>query len=274
MAQHDDAGRLEQRELAAELAADRTAGTGHQHRLTGRELADLGHVGADRLAPQQVLDLHLAERRNGHATGEDIEHPRHRTRPRTGRVCRVHHFAHHLPGRARHRDDHFLRRELLDEAGQVLERTKHRQVEHPVPVLSPVIVDEPDRLQADLRVAQQFLADQLPGRPGPHDDDPLALRLRASLSAPREQPHAEARERDEDCGEKDVEEENGDGNASGYQAKRRKDERPCQHTGQPESTDCGDKSFNLDDARVPPEAFVDAGLIADGQTETGLITRR
>ena len=59
--QQDDLGRLQPGELAAELAADRAAGAGDQHRLAGGQHAHLLEVGLDRLAPEQVLDLDLAE---------------------------------------------------------------------------------------------------------------------------------------------------------------------------------------------------------------------
>ena len=119
--QQDEPGRLEPRELAAELAADRAAGAGDQHRLAGRQLADLRQVGDDRLPPQQVLDLHLPERRDRDAARQDVEHPRHGARTGPCRMRGLHHLAHDLSGRARHRDDHFLRGKFVDEVGQVLE---------------------------------------------------------------------------------------------------------------------------------------------------------
>ena len=55
-----DLRRLQPGQLAAELAADRPPGAGHQHGLAGGQCPDLLEVGLDRLAPQQVLDLDLA----------------------------------------------------------------------------------------------------------------------------------------------------------------------------------------------------------------------
>ncbi len=56
-----------------------------------------------------------------------------------------------------------------------LREPEHRQVEHPVAVLARVVVHEADRLQPDLRMAQQLLPDQLTRGAGTHDDHPLAL---------------------------------------------------------------------------------------------------
>ena len=122
--EHDDAGGLEAGELAAEFTADRAARPGHQDRLAGGQFAHLRHVGDDRLPPQQVLDLHLPQRGNRNAARQDIEHPRDGARPCARSMRRIDHLAHHLAGRAGHRDDDFLRGEFVDEVRQVLERRR------------------------------------------------------------------------------------------------------------------------------------------------------
>ena len=58
-----DLGRLEPGELAAELAADRPAGPGDEHRLAGGQHPHLLEVGLDRVAAEQVLNFDLAQRR-------------------------------------------------------------------------------------------------------------------------------------------------------------------------------------------------------------------
>ncbi len=54
--QHDQLGRGEATDLAAQLAADRTAGAGDEHPLAGHVVGDRVQVGVD-LAPTQQIDL-------------------------------------------------------------------------------------------------------------------------------------------------------------------------------------------------------------------------
>jgi hypothetical protein len=49
----------------------------------------------------------------------------------------------------------------------------HREIAEPVAVLGPIVVHEADRVEAELRVAQQLLDDDLTGGAGAHDEHPL-----------------------------------------------------------------------------------------------------
>ena len=53
--------RLHRRDLAAQLRADRAAGAGDEHDLAGQVGGDALQVDVDRVAPEHVLDAHLAD---------------------------------------------------------------------------------------------------------------------------------------------------------------------------------------------------------------------
>ncbi len=63
--------RLEPGDLARQLRADRAARAGDHDPLAGQEVPDLLLVEVDRLAAEEVLDLHVADARDLHLALED-----------------------------------------------------------------------------------------------------------------------------------------------------------------------------------------------------------
>ena len=74
--------RADARDLAAQLAADRAAGAGHEHDLAGEVCADALELHPHRLAAEDVLDAHLAQLARdlqlARAVPEQLEHGRRR----------------------------------------------------------------------------------------------------------------------------------------------------------------------------------------------------
>src|SRR5262249_55409168 len=68
----EDLPGLEARDLARELGADRATGAGHHDALAGEELADLRLVEVDRLAAEEILDLHVTDARHADLALEHV----------------------------------------------------------------------------------------------------------------------------------------------------------------------------------------------------------
>ena len=160
--------RADARDLAAELRADRSAGAGHEHDLAGEVGADALEIHPHRLAAEHVLDADLAQlagdaqlrrrrpaaartRSASSAPGFRAAGRRSTTRART------------VPGRRRDRDHDLVGLDLVEHPREVgvLGRAEHPQ---PVLVLEPalarIVVDEADRPQPQLRVADELAHDE------------------------------------------------------------------------------------------------------------------
>ena len=74
------------------------------------------------------------------------------------------------------------------------QRAEHRQVAHAVTVLGAVVVHEADRIEPQLRVAQQLLDDHLPGGAGADDQRATPVLEPAALPAPPDGTHGESRQ--------------------------------------------------------------------------------
>src|SRR6185437_8244503 len=72
VAKYDQHRGLELRQLPAELAPDRPAGAGNQNSAALAKVPDSGEVGLDRLAPEEVLDLDVAQGRWRCAAGQNV----------------------------------------------------------------------------------------------------------------------------------------------------------------------------------------------------------
>ena len=120
-----------------------------------------------------------------------------------------------------------------------------------------------DGAKADLRVAQQFLADELARRTGTGDDHALARGIRPARAAPGEEPDRKAWKDRHCAGEQDVQSQHRDGHT------RRDRPAPGQdHESQDDACDADqaggrDQAFHFDHARMPPETAIQAGEVAD-----------
>ena len=189
--QQDQAGRAEARHLARQLGADRAARTRHEHALAVQELGHLGQVQVHGLAPQQVLDAHVAHLGERRAAVLQVGKPGQRLHPDVRLDAEARDLAHHLRRQVRVRDDHDLDPLLLDHARQVGDAAEHLHALDQVAGEARIVVDEADRLQ-DLvaRGPAAHLGDQVHARvPRAHDDRaPGPQRHRPQHALAREPP--------------------------------------------------------------------------------------
>ena len=103
--EQDQPGRVEVVHLARELRPDRPTGSGDEDRPAGDELAQAPLVHDDRLAPQQVLHLDLADRRGPEPSGDQLVEGGHGPclEPRPRRLLDG--PPDHVAGRGRDRDE-------------------------------------------------------------------------------------------------------------------------------------------------------------------------
>ena len=133
------------------------------------------------LAAEHVLDADLA-----HVAGEVHRCPASssktvgsvRTRIPRSRHARTTSMR-SAPGRRGDRDDHLVGLGLVEDLRQLARRAAHAHAVDPQPLLERVVVDEADRVQAELRVARELLADLAAALAGA-DDQHGALAVAAS----------------------------------------------------------------------------------------------
>ena len=160
--EHDQLGRVEPRDLAAQLGADRAAGAGDQHPLAGEVRRDRPQVGVDHVAPEQVGDVDVADVGDRGTAGlEQLAGSRQHldVEPALRRS------AADLPDRlgacARDRDDRSARAGLVPDLGQVARRPHHRDAANAAVPLRGVVIDQADRAPLRAGVAAHGV-DQLP----------------------------------------------------------------------------------------------------------------
>src|SRR5207237_9041360 len=83
----------EPHELTTQLRADRSARARDEHRATRRKTADRVEIRLNGIATQKVFDLYLTQRRNAHATVENLEQAGHRSRAQPGLICGPHNLS-------------------------------------------------------------------------------------------------------------------------------------------------------------------------------------
>ena len=74
VAQQHELGRLVAEDLPAQLGADGAAGAGDQHALAAASARALGRVGLHRVAPEQVLDLDVAQLADAEFAAQQLVH--------------------------------------------------------------------------------------------------------------------------------------------------------------------------------------------------------
>ena len=126
---HEDHARGRDRDdLPADLAADRAAGAGDEHRLAGEVRRDRGEVELHRLAAEQVLDLDRADLPGEiHAVvGDELVHARERLHDHVRLAAQGHDALVRLAARGRDRDDDLVGTGLPEQARQVIGRPRAR----------------------------------------------------------------------------------------------------------------------------------------------------
>ena len=165
--EHEPA-RADARDLAAQLAADRAAGAGHEHDLVGEVGADALELHPHRLAAEHVLDLQLAQLAHDLtpppcAVLQQLEDGRERADRDPARAAGGDDAAAQRAGRGRDRDDHLVGLDRVEHAREVVVggRAEHLEVVLVLhAALARVVVDEADGAQAEVGVAHELAHDE------------------------------------------------------------------------------------------------------------------
>jgi hypothetical protein len=136
-----------------------------------------------------------------------------------------------------------------------------------VAMFGPVVVHEADRVDAQVRMGQQLLDDQLTCGPcSGYDGPPGAVATSATASAPdctQQNPGEGAGCR----AQQRIHEQHRKGNSDGREPRQGKDgpsQNDAEEAGEPRSYD---QTLQLQDARVTPEPPVETGLPIDEELE-------
>ena len=106
--------------------------------------------------------------------GQQLEHRRQRAHADAALAARPHDLHPQPPGRRRDRDDDLVGLGLVEDLRQLARRPAHAHAVDAQPLLERVVVDEADRVQAELGVARELLADLAAALAGA-DDQHVAL---------------------------------------------------------------------------------------------------
>ena len=169
--EQDQLARADARDLAAQLGADRAAGAGDEHRAPGQIAAGELGLHPHRLAAEDVLHPHLAHLpHQAAAVLQQLEHGRHRAHGHAALAARAHDARAHRAGSRRDRDQHLVGRDVVEHAPQLLRAAQHLQpAVDPRVLLARVVVDEADRAEAEVGVAQDLAQQQPAAVAGAHD---------------------------------------------------------------------------------------------------------
>ena len=219
MVEQHEAPRRDACDLARELLADRAPGAGDEHDLARQVRADAIELHPHGLAPEDVLDLHLAHLLHGGRAGlQELEHRRQGAHRNAALAACAHDVRAQDAGRRRDRDRDLVGLDLLEDAPELARRAEDLDAVDPQAALRRVVVDEADGLQAELGVAQDLAQHEAPAVAGADDEQPACAGpgAEAAQRALVDRPRDEAGAADE--GEHEQEEQHDD-------AGRRRDRR-------------------------------------------------
>ena len=139
--QHQPRG-LEARELAAQLAADRTACAGDQHGLAGHHVIDVRGVDPYRFAAEQILDVHRPHGVDRHLAAHQVTQTGHREHVGARADRHVGRTLLRL-GRCRgHGQDHVIGPVALEHLRQDVDAAHDRMPEQLEAPFLPVVIDQ------------------------------------------------------------------------------------------------------------------------------------
>ena len=162
-------------DLPAELGADGAARAGDEHALAPQHAAHRADVGAHRLAAQQVLDPHLAQLVNADAAVQQLVDAGDDARLHPCLAADAHDVTDLGAGRGGHGDDDLADLVGGDHLRDGVAVAQHRHAVDLHVVLAQVVVQEADRLQAQVGVVAQLTDDHGAGVARAHDKDGLWL---------------------------------------------------------------------------------------------------
>ncbi len=163
---------LEPDDLPAQLGADRAAGAGHEHRAPAQPAAQPLAVELDRVAPEQIVELHPPQLRDGDLARHQVLVGRHRHRRHVRLAAEVDRAASLRVRAVRHRDHRELGVLLLDDLRQASEGAEHFHALDLAAAGPGVVVQQPD--EVPLGAAAEALQQVGRGGVGPEDDAPAS----------------------------------------------------------------------------------------------------
>ncbi len=188
-------GGLERQQLAAELAADRSAGARHHHGLARDRAAHQCAIGQHRFTAEQILDLDIADLGHVDPTVGDVHQPRKGADPRTGAARPCDDGLAPLLRDRWEREQYLLRGQAPDRGGDVGGRIDAASVEHAADQRGVVVEEADHRHLAALRDHRRQLA---AGRAGAVDQHAPARHAAQGLGAEQPVARQDARSRDGD----------------------------------------------------------------------------
>ncbi len=259
----------EARQLPRELGADRAPGAGHHHRLAGQEPLQQLLVQDHRIAPKQILDLHVADAADLHRPRQDLVQPRDDLRLDRHALADLDDSTDVRSRGPRDGDDHVVDAELRRQPRQVpggaddLHPLDHR------PLLLRVVIDEAADLEIHVAAVRDLLRRQHPRLPGADQEHRLqaavlrgtapALLLVALVHDPADHPQAEHPTKGRQC----IHEDDRQRHPPLLQRIRQQEPRRHQHHEGPKR--CLEKRFDLGQPDVPPNKAVDPGQEQSGK---------
>jgi hypothetical protein len=157
-------------DLAAQLRADRAAGAGDEHDLAGQVRADPVDLHHDRLAAEDVLDLHVADLADEVAAGvgpararvaQELEDGREGPHGQPALAGGAGHAGAQRAGGRRDRDEHLVRLGVVEDPLEVdVGVAEDLDPLDAHAAQARVVVDEADRASARGRVAQDLAQDE------------------------------------------------------------------------------------------------------------------
>jgi len=167
----DEPRRPEAGELPAELRPDRAPRPGHQDRPSAHPFLDPLDVDGDRLAPEQVLDPHLADLPQRPLPGDKVGQRRDGAALDPRVLAELDNLPHEAGRRGGRGDQHLADAPLRDQARDVEGRAEHAEVLDPPPLLLRVVVHEADRHAGVALRPAQVASDHRADIPRPDDQD-------------------------------------------------------------------------------------------------------
>jgi hypothetical protein len=262
----DQPGRPGASRLPAELRADRAAGARDEHRLVAEVRRDLGEVDFDRLAAEDVLDLHRPDLRGEVVVaGDQLVQPRERLDRHLRVTGQLDHLLPHVARGGRDRDKHLVGPVVPEDVGELGGRAEDAYAVDAEVFLAPVIVDEADGRVAERARLQHLADDELPRVSGADDDHLLA----ACDEAPRGRALEDRARRETRAGdERDQEQPVDDGDSA---------RKPARVVGWEEvereadeergDRDAAQRAPHVTGRDVPPPAVVEAERREDEQLD-------
>jgi hypothetical protein len=257
--------RLHARDLAAELGADRTAGARDEHGLPGEVRGDGGQVDLDRLAAEDVLDLHGADLgREAEVAGDQLVQARQRLHWHALGARHLDDPTTKLARRGGDRDQHLVGPVVAQDVRQVVGRAEHAHAEQAHSALARVIVDEPDRRRGDDLRALELLHDQPAGIAGADDQHLPAARDDPALGPLDHGSREQARARDEGEQQQRIDERHPAGQPQTLDGVEEVDGRDREHR---RNGDARHRTPHVARRHVAPPALVEAERDEDGELD-------